>query len=429
MKGLATIILVVASMVGCTCSEGISAMIPKRIEAGEMAQKAWAAWRDGEVTEAEKLAIMLPGTSEIKHLLFLCCFVKGKYEAALEHYEKIRPSYDKFSNLDEPVIYAYFHLHRYTEAVEFARRRNMEERRLLKGLDMYAKTLLKVSLNKTMVIPFAKIPFKGHDLSDFFPGFDAELEGKKVTVHVDTGGTFLHMSPEQAKKLGIKLVEGPRVFASTKWQKCYLGIAKRFRMGKAVLENVPVVALPELTGEQDFIIFGTNILEQFLATLDYPNRRLILSARNDEALCQEHLQMLPAKRVEVPFYMWGDHYMFARGGYGKHKDLNFFIDSGLVYLGVDSQGIMRQACFETTPEFYQSWGVDPNESKKKNFESPLPISLGPLEQENQFFLGSKTTKGFGGVRIHGLLSHAFLKRYAWTLDFSQMRYIFAYKSD
>ena len=429
MKGLATIILVAALMVGCTCSEVISAIIPKRIESDEAAQKAWAAWRDGEVTKAEKLAIMLPGTSDIKHLLFLCCFVKGQYEAALDQYEKIRPSYDKFSNLDEPVIYAYFHLHRYTEAVEFARKRNMEQKRLLKGLDMYAKTLLKVSLNKTIVIPFAKIPFKGYDLSDFFPGFDAELEGKKVTVHVDTGGTFLHMSPEQAKKLGIKLVEGPRVFASTKLQRCYLGIAKRFQLGEAVLENVPVVALPELTGEQDFIIFGTNILEQFLSTLDYPNRRLILSDRNDEALCKEHLQMLPVKRFEVPFYMWGDRYMFARGGYGNHKDLNFFIDSGLVDLGEDTQGRIRQACFETTPEFYQSWGVDPNESKKKHFVSPLPISLGPLEQENQFFLSVKNTQGFGGVRIHGLLSHAFLKRYAWTLDFSQMKYIFAYKSD
>ena len=30
----------------------------------------------------------------------------------------------------------------------------------------------------------------------------------------------------------------------------------------------------------------------------------------------------------------------------------------------------------------------------------------------------------GGVRIDGLLSHAFLKNYSWTLDFDKHRYIF-----
>jgi hypothetical protein len=30
---------------------------------------------------------------------------------------------------------------------------------------------------------------------------------------------------------------------------------------------------------------------------------------------------------------------------------------------------------------------------------------------------------FGGVRIDGLLGHAFLKNYTWTLDFDRRRYL------
>lgn len=31
----------------------------------------------------------------------------------------------------------------------------------------------------------------------------------------------------------------------------------------------------------------------------------------------------------------------------------------------------------------------------------------------------------GGVRIHGILSHGFLRRYAWTLDFERMTMTFS----
>ncbi len=30
-----------------------------------------------------------------------------------------------------------------------------------------------------------------------------------------------------------------------------------------------------------------------------------------------------------------------------------------------------------------------------------------------------------GIRVHGLVSHGFLRRYAWTLDFDSLRMTFA----
>ena len=118
--------------------------------------------------------------------------------------------------------------------------------------------------------------------------------------------------------------------------------------------------------------------------------------------------------------------MFVRGGFGKRGDLNFFVDSGLVALD-SSFGKLRQACFVTTTEQYRKWGVSEDKVSKKFFETELPLSVGPLEQKNQYFTtSSKIIAGnLGGVRIDGLISHAFLKQYIWTLDFNRMLFVFS----
>jgi len=55
--------------------------------------------------------------------------------------------------------------------------------------------------------------------------------------------------------------------------------------------------------------------------------------------------------------------------------------------------------------------VDSAATTQRHFESPLPISLGSLEQRGQFFatVANPTWTSFGGVRVDGLLSHAFIK--------------------
>lgn len=44
-------------------------------------------------------------------------------------------------------------------------------------------------------------------------------------------------------------------------------------------------------------------------------------------------------------------------------------------------------------------------------------------------VGPAGDQTFGGVRIDGLISHAFLKRYAWTIDFDSREYTFARRDD
>lgn len=388
--------------------------------------KAWKAWENGDIDLAAEVAVKLVETESYatmgQHILFLKAFVTGKYEEALRIYKKIDPTYSKYTELNKTVIHALRHLGRYSEAEKFAQRQG-QEKHVLEFLKMLKENPLEVSLDKLTVIPFAK-----GQLHEFFPDFEVEINGEKVIAYVDTGGTFLHMAPARAEKLGIELIPGGKAFHGSREVDIYHGIANTLRIGDAVLKNVPVGALASLVGQENFIIFGTNVLQQFLSTLDYPNKRLILSPRDNSQFRKEHLAMLPMNQIKIPFFMGGDHYMFVRGGMGDHRDLNFFIDSGLVSLHPGKEGI-RQAAFSATPNSFIKWGFKQEEVEKRVFDSHLPLILGPLEQKGHLVLAGREEKDywgkFEGVRIDGLLSHAFLKQYVWTIDFTERIYIFS----
>lgn len=392
-------------------------------EPGVLKTQAWEAWERGEIEEAGKLARELikikSEASSGYHLLFLKNFLEGNYGEALQIYKEIDPEYAEYGELDTTVVNTYVFLGQYGEAEQFARSRNMEEYQIA-SLRQLQEHPLKVKLDSLSVIPFAKGP-----LHEYFPDFEVELNGEKIVANVDTGGAFLHMAPERAEELGIDLIPfGKGRQADTKTD-LYQGIAESFILGEAILENVPVVALASLKG-QKYVIFGTNILSQFFSTLDYPNKRLILSPTDDVEFQEEHLAMLSPDQVEIPFYLAQTHKMFARGAVGEHENLNFFIDSGLVYIRSDEKGALRQAAFTAHPSMYEQWGYDSEDIKRKWFKSRHSLSLGPLKQEGHYFTTSESDFGpYEGVKIHGLLSHAFLKKYAWTIDFSKRRFIFS----
>ena len=102
------------------------------------------------------------------------------------------------------------------------------------------------------------------------------------------------------------------------------------------------------------------------------------------------------------------------------------VDSGLVALEPDGHGGMRQASFTSSSRKLKEWGIPDAEIHKGFFESPGPLSLGSLREDCPFIVvGPAGDTSFGGIRIDGLISHAFLKRYAWTVDFDTRNYRFA----
>jgi len=394
---------------------------------------AWSAWRNGEIAEAERLAGAQPRTDEGRHLLLLCAFVQGKYEAALSYDQEISPSYPRSDELNEPVAMAYFHLGRYAEAGRFAQEHKITgspeniDDALLDFILVTADHPLKVSLDRVTIIPFAR-----EISANYFPPFPAEINDQKITVHLDTGGSFLYMGPKQAKKLGIEALRCSPVFFNTgkgyrsNYEMCS-GIARTFHLGDALLENVPVTIIPTLDLPINYAIFGASVFEQFLTTMDYPAKRLILSPRNNPELRRKHLEMLPQDTVEFPFYLWGVHLMFAKGGVGRDQNLNFVVDTGLVDFRWDKKLRLRQAAFIAPKEKYIKWsGAPVSNREKQHFEGSL--SLGPLEQDDCIITlerpGLTLMGDLGGVRIDGFISHGFIKNYSWTLDFNERKYFF-----
>jgi hypothetical protein len=205
-------------------------------------------------------------------------------------------------------------------------------------------------------------------------------------------------------------------------------------LGDARMQNAPVVvhaddAIPASSiasafGVEMGPIIGTNILGHFLTTVDAPHARLLLSERGNPGARDQHLARLSGHVQETPFALLGEHFMISRGRIGEGRDVNFFIDSGLAAFRSD-QG---QAGLLASTSTLEAWGV-PAPSADRFAEIPCSVALGPVRQDGLTALAvpDRTWRDFGawaGIRVEALLSHAFLKKYVWTIDFERGVYLF-----
>ncbi len=388
-------------------------------------EKGWEYWADGNILEVQSVVKGILKNSladnEALHLQSLSLFVQGKYQEAIAAFSLLDTAYARYGEAGKVMVDAYIHLNEPQKAFELAKQLKMGY------TDYYQKLAEKpfaCNANKTFIIPFNNDP-NLQIPSKFFPSVDGKINGKEVNIGFDTGGSFLIVGKEAAKKLGIALdFKGTGMHGATSvtiWR----SITDEMEFGNGlVFKNVPVVIMGSLG---QMVIFGTNILEQFLATIDYPNSRFILTPRNRKGLYPNHLALLPKKQEMLPFYMWGDHYMFAKGSFNKISDLNFFFDSGLVAL-TEINGKLKQAHFTASKEKLISWGFDESDlNKTRFFPTKYPLAVKGLVQENTLIwydVNLEMDRRFGGVRIDGLISHAFFSKYSWTIDFDKHEYIF-----
>ena len=209
------------------------------------------------------------------------------------------------------------------------------------------------------------------------------LNGRPAVARLDTGGSFIHLSSEAAAAFGIETVAAERSFAALGWHTVRYGVGD-LDVGAIHMQNVPVAVhegalgaspIADAFGVELGPIVGTNVLQRFLATIDAPGARLILSRRGDADARSEHLARLgPAQ--EAPFALWSDHLMIARGRVGGIEDANLFVDSGLVVFTPD-QG---QAAVLASRRALASWGVDlPEEGRLAVL--PGPVAIGPVSRD------------------------------------------------
>jgi hypothetical protein len=390
--------------------------------AEQPAGQAWDLWRDGNIAEALQAAdaalAKAPADQQALHLRSLALFVRGKYREALETFWKVDPAYEKRAELGRSLLEACYHLNDSSGALALAKEVGVQD---LAFFEARANKPFSVAADRTFTLPFvadSKAPL------EFWPGVAAQINGQAATAMFDTGGAFLSMGKERAQALGIALVStGQGKIASGDVTVQY-GLVDRLELGDGlVFENVPVAALPKL----DRVIFGTNLLEPFLATIDYPNSRFILTPRERKDLHAAHRAMLPANQASMPFYLWGDHFMFGKGVFGDRSGLTFFFDSGLVALTVIN-GKLSQAAFTASKERLMAWGFPESDlAASRFFQTDKQLGVAGLLQPDAlvyFNVAQQEDRIFGGVRMDGLISHGWLSKYTWTIDFEAREYSF-----
>ncbi len=276
-----------------------------------------------------------------------------------------------------------------------------------------------------------RVPFV---VTDPLPVIKVEVQGREVTALVDTGGDAFILDPEIAASLGIEVVASMTgMFAGGMEAEVGFGRAESLTLGGATLHSVPISILPTggmaLGGESIEGLVGTGVLKQFLATLDYPNEELVLRAPSGRAASAFRAGAAGKVLDEVPFYLQSTHFLLARGSLNGVGDLLFHVDSGLA--GTPAFSAPRQ-----TLE-YVGIPIPEIETREGNiggggafatgtFEI-AELGLGGLAQIDLIGdFGALPPQGYRmlGFIQDGLISHNFLKAYAWTLDFERMRMVF-----
>ena len=396
-------------------------------------EAAWSAWERGRFTQAQSLAEELlrvdSADSEARHLLVLTTFVAGRYADGLSEYARIDPGYERLGELHGLVVDAHQALGRPDRAAAVARKAG-EPEPIVAWIEAQGRRPLRVNLERTTVLPFSR----DHMIPDWMPAVPIELNGKEYLGHLDTGGTWVHMSPKMAGELGIETAYLGQGRGNEQETRLEGGIADRLRLGDAVLENVPVVVLESLQGAlqdsegriEDLVILGTSVLEQFLTTWDNERQRLVLSPRQDPAARREHFEeYVPDGAQPMDFYMVPDHYLIGHGAIAG-ADATFFVDTGLVT--VDEKG--RQPGLGLTAESFARFGGQGEITETRLTDSPGPLRLGPVELGNQAVRVTPDSRGysFSGVRPDALLSYGFLKHCVWTLDFdTRTWYLYSFR--
>lgn len=392
---------------------------------------AWLAWEEGRFEEAGRLgaelASRLGREDEGLHVCVLAAHVRGEHARAISAHGRISPRYRRLRELDEPVLWSFLHLGDVDGARAFAERRGLSSR------DRVLRSRLELASDRPFDVELSglvELPFSDDALSPWMPGFAARLAGRDVIARLDTGGSFVHVSGEQAAAFGIGTVACEKAFAALASGRVCYGVAD-LELGAARLRNVPVAVhegvlptrrIAEAFGVELGPIVGTNVLRRFLVTVDGPGRRLLFSRRGDGPARAEHLSRLDGAPVSVPFALWNEHQMIAKGQVGEGLPETFFVDSGLV-AGTPEQG---QASLLAPASSLATWGARAGD-RGRLAELPSTLALGGAVRKGAKVLAvpDGTWRQFGewgGVRVSGLVSWGFLKDFSWTLDFDRMLY-------
>ena len=258
------------------------------------------------------------------------------------------------------------------------------------------------------------------------PLFRLKVNGHEVEFILDTGGDRLYIDEEVAAQVGIRKIHERRSrYAYTGGEEVGepLGVADSVTMGNVRLTNVPViVAKWKALGLTSDGVITTQVLKQFLSTVDYDVGELVLRERAGPER-QEFLASLGGNPVRMPFWMSATHLMYTKGSVNGRSGFNVFMDSGLASsmpLVILDETVEELGISETKVEIE---GAD-------YYWVPIEthgigsLTRGATQALGNVFVEEDAYKS-GGFFRDVLVSHQYLRHFgSWTIDFETMSYYF-----
>ena len=307
----------------------------------QIAQKEFAL---GELHRAElSLTPLLNEPAYAVDAMYLMArlhYVQGNYVAAEMMYTALLKKDPQHLNSKFGLLYVYYQTNNYAKAKTLALTANElaahETEKaiwtLMRAFGDQKPYQLTWKADKA-VIPFVSM--------NNLPLVSLKVNGRQINALIDTGADLFTIDEKLAKSLGIKPVSSVTgVYAGGKTARTDFGRLDSLQMGEVLLRSVPVnisafpgwTAVDERTGEvrQVDAIVSTGLFQQFLATMDYPGRELVLYPRNGHGRIKLADDLADSRQVtEVPFVLDAAHFMIAKGAINGKPDMTFFLDSGL----------------------------------------------------------------------------------------------------
>jgi hypothetical protein len=256
--------------------------------------------------------------------------------------------------------------------------------------------------------------------------------GREVSMFIDTGGSELLLDSDFAKEIGVQTlgsVDG--TFSGGQQAPVGNGKIDSLTLGDWTVKNVPVAMIPLRPLSQPLGVkeldgcVGTNVLYQFLATMDYPAGQLTLRRKTPETEKAFHLA-LAKTAASLPMWLQGDHFMVAWGRIDKMPPALFFVDSGLEGAGI-----------KLSMDAIHAAGLKLDESKASKGEGGAGSFTTTPFNVPHFAMSAISATDLSGVydgpllwsegwpfTTPGMVGDYFLKPYRVTYDFPAMRIIF-----
>lgn len=250
---------------------------------------------------------------------------------------------------------------------------------------------------------------------------------------IDTGGEGLVLDCAFARMIGAQMIgQVGQEYAGGKSGTTGYGKVDTAQLGDITVHDVPVSCIDmQPIGQTVFGgrsirgILGTGLLMQFLATLDYPQGRLLLRQYGEAPTASRASE--PGRRF--PMWLVESHLIFVEGSVNNLEPRLMFIDTGLAGAG-----------FHASKEILARAGVAVDWSKarlgaggggltKAVEVTVAQVRLGQGEQAVQhehlrgvaFEQDLSLFNGALGFDIGGLVSHQFFRDHVVTFDFRHMQ--------